>query len=344
MNRHRRAFITAAILVASSGVVAGTNASYNALTQNSAGTFSTDTLDGPILGGGTALVATNAGSDVDFTFNPGTKPKWNVANTTVGYAVLGSQPTAASGTCPAVTPTSTNYPTVVATAAASATSAAGSGAPYGPTASGGWVCFLLTGTSGNLYSQNNGMTTASTQVGHAVKSVAWTTVNGSGSIRQGDKITITFVQPVNTTNGPTTTNQINTTAPTSGDAICAYGPGDQLVIGTTTYTNTDCNATDVANASVGVLSGINLTASVGRRMNATYAWTVSNTVLTVTIQGQFGGTGNNPTATLVSASFTPTDNAGELLSATDGVAICSAANVTGPPAVQCRPSVPTATI
>ena len=346
MNSHRRAFITAAVLVAASGVVAGTTASYNALTQNSAGTFTIDAVTAPV--GGTLTGITASGDSVAFgtAYNPTTAAKYTSAGTpNAPYTVLASAGATTATACPAANTTSTkNYTTIVGTGPAGDPTtltpvgtpfAIGGNATAGP---GSFVCFMVTGSSGtanSVYSLSGGIVSARVRVGHVVSTVTWTNGAANNTIAAGDQIVITFNQAVNTGTGPVNTAG---TPPTSGDAVCVYGDGDLVVIGSANYTTTPCTAADATNATVGVLRGMNVTAGVSRTFAATYAWTSGNTVLTVTLGTMSTNGSGTLGATRVANVFEPTTNTAKLVSASGAVPLCSATNSSSGQVTVCQPT------
>jgi hypothetical protein len=350
VNRHRRAFITAAILVASSGVVAGTNASYNALTENDAATFTIDLVKAPVGGSLTGAVA--SGGTMSFTaYNPTTPPKYQSTNTNAPYAVLGSAGDSSATTCPAASPA--NFPTLVATGpAGDPVTLTGVGSPYavgnsaiaGP---GSYVCFMVTGTptaGSEIYSLTGGVrTSARARVGHFISTAVWNNGAGNNNVAASDNLKLTFSQAVDTSAGPT-----NTTGnpPTAGDNICVNGDLDVVVFGSHNYTTgaSPCTATEVANATVGVLYGMNLAAGVQRSFGATYAWnSPTNTILTITLGTQTTAGSGSLGASRVANIFDLADQTW-WPSATGGVDLCREDNSTSAPVTLCQPTWTTSRI
>jgi hypothetical protein len=238
--------------------------------------FSTRSLIAP-----TGLTATVSGHNVVLGWTAGTGGS--------GYAITGvangTSSSCASATFSALsTTTSTAYTDT------------GRSTPQGT-----YFCYKVATTYGTWSSQASNPTAAA-RLGVVAASVAITNGGTAGQIDPGDKIVVTFNQPITTSTGPP-----------AGDNICTSTAGS-IALGST-GSGTTCTLTGL---DLGTLSG--LTVGVNSRFAATWAWSVGNTVLTITVGARSAGSTTSVTGT---ATFNPTTTASKLLSATGSFQTCS---------------------
>jgi len=202
---------------------------------------------------------------------------------------------------PLTTPTPVR---VQANATSLATTAATSYTDTGRyTPQGTYQCYKATTTYGTWSSQSANPTAAA-QLGFVATSVQLTNGGTAGTLDTGDKIIVTYNQPVTTATGPLATDKVCTNSASSGNIIML---GDTL---------STCSAT--ATVSIGAISGGS--ANKQTVFAATYAWSANNTVLTVTIGTRTTGS-QNPTITGI-LTFNPTTTATGMLSATGSFHNC----------------------
>lgn len=293
MNPPPPGYLAAAIigaLIGSGCATAIANAAFNSAATASQ-TISSRNLVPP-----TGLTATPSGHDLNLS--------WTAGQNGSGYAIS----TVNNGTnsnCSAAT--------FSALANTSTTSYADTGR-YQP--QGTYQCYMVTTTYGSWSSQTANPTAAA-QLGFVAKSIQ--AINGgvASALDPGDKITITYNQPVLTTTGPLSTNKVCTNAASSGNIIML---GDAI---------TGCSATTAV--AIGALSGG--VSSKTSAYSATYAWSAGNTVLTITVGARTSGTGN-PTVT-GALTFNPTTTTTNMLSSTGSFHNCDA-NTSGG---NCLPTV-----
>jgi hypothetical protein len=331
VNPQRRALITSLILLLVGGVVVGTNASFNAVTSNSA-SFSTDALNNP-----SNVVVAAAGNAVTYS--------WTAGSMTSGgtsyihrLSTKALQSGSVDGTPPPCAwtdsfPTTSTIPN--ATTSTSIATAAGS--------AGAWLCWRLDvqhpASSPLWFSQNS--PAGVLKVGHAVASVALANGGTSGTIDQGDTITITFTQPVNKSSGPTDTSG------SSGNGVCAYRQGNasssRIYIGRTSAPASKCASGE--SPVVGTIgpTDISFSGNTNGSWDASYAWggtcNAGNTACTQLVVTLGASTqGSDPSVGLTAPLFDPTDVSGKLTSATGTLAICTTTNNLSTPVI-CHPEI-----
>ena len=228
----------------------------------------------------TGLTATPSGHNVVLG--------WTAGSGGSGYAVSGVA-NGTSSSCSAATFSA------LSTTASTAYTDTGRSTPQGT-----YYCYKVATTYGTWSSQASNPTAAA-QLGVVASRVALTNGGTAGSIDAGDKIVITFNQPITTTTGPP-----------AGDNICTSTTGS-IALGST-GSGTTCTLTGL---DLGTLSGV--TVGANSRFAATWAWTASNTVLTITVGARSAGTNTSVTGT---ATFNPTTTASKLLSATGSFQTC----------------------
>lgn len=233
------------------------------------------------LGAPTSLVASPSGHDVAVS--------WAAGSGGTGYSVLGLS-NGASSACPA-----SGYAAVTTTAGTSVTDT-GRFTPQGT-----WYCYQVVTTRG-LWSSQALNPVAAAQLGVVAKSVALNNGGTAGRIDPGDTITFNFNQSMTTSTGPSGTN-----------TVCAVN-GATIMLGSTT-TSGVCATSETVN--LGKLTGGS--SNKNGRWNATYAWSNSNTTLTITIGTLTSG--SNPTIT-GTWTANPTTTAAKLLSTTGAFHIC----------------------
>jgi hypothetical protein len=214
---------------------------------------------------------------------------WTAGSGGSGYAVSG----VANGTSSSCTSATFS---ALSTTATTAYTDSGRSTPQGT-----YYCYKVATTYGTWSSQASNPTAAA-QLGVVASSVAITNGGTSGRIDSGDRIVVTFNQPITTTTGPP-----------AGDNICTSTTGS-IALGST-GTGTTCTLTGL---DLGTLSG--LTVGVNSRFAATWAWSAGNTVLTITVGARSAGSNTSVTGT---ATLNPTTTAGKLLSATGSFQTCS---------------------
>jgi hypothetical protein len=126
----------------------------------------------------------------------------------------------------------------------------------------------------------------------------------AGKLDGGDKIVITYNQPVTTATGPLSTNKVWTNTASSGNIIMI---GDAI---------TGCNATTPV--TVGAISTGTSTKTAA--YTTTWAWSGAKTVLTITIGTRTCGSADS--AITGSLTFSPTTTATSMLSATGSFHNC----------------------
>lgn len=187
-----------------------------------------------------------------------------------------------------------------------------------------------------------GMPVAIVQVGSAVKTLELIDGGTPGLLRAGDQFRFTFIQPIDTTTGPTDTN--GGTPPTAGNDICVQTSNSAIVVGRTSdLLNVSCTQT---NTNVGGrVRLITMTGAAARRnaYRATYAWTDclpgdpnACRTMTATLGDVYLGVDDVTATAAVGADLIPSTVAGSLLSAEDALALCNGANST---TKTCRPLV-----
>ena len=238
--------------------------------------FSTRSLIAP-----TGLTATPSGHNVVLG--------WTAGSGGTGYAVSGVA-NGTSSSCAAATFSA------LSTTASTAYTDTGRSTPQGT-----YYCYRVATTYGTWSSQASNPTAAA-QLGVVASSVAITNGGTAGQLDPGDKIVVTFNQPITTTTGPPT-----------GDNICTSTTGS-IALGST-GSGTTCTLTGL---DLGTLSGV--TVGVNSRFAATWAWSAGNTVLTITVGARSAGSNTSVTG---AATFNPTTTASKLQSATGSFQTCS---------------------
>ena len=239
-------------------------------------TISTRSLAAP-----TGLTATTSGHNVVLG--------WTAGSGGSGYAISGVN-NGTSNACAAAT-----FSALTSTASTGYTDA-GRFTPQGT-----YYCYKVTTTYGTWSSQASNPTAAA-QLGVVAAAVTITNGGQAGRIDSGDKIVVTFNQPITTSTGPS-----------AGETVCTSTTGS-IALGST-GSGTTCSLTSV---DLGTISG--LTVGADSRFAATWVWSAGNTVLTVTV----GSKTNGPNASVSGTSkFTPTTTAAKLLSATGSFQTCN---------------------
>ena len=228
----------------------------------------------------TALTATPSGHNVVLG--------WTAGSGGSGYAVSGVN-NGTSSSCAAATFSA------VGTSATTAYTDTGRYTPQGT-----YFCYKATTTYGTWSSQTANPTAAA-QLGVVAQSVVISNGGTANRIDSGDKIVVTFNQPITTTTGPP-----------AGDNVCTATTGS-IALGST-GSGTTCTLTAL---DLGTLSG--LTVGANSRFAATWAWNAANTILTITIGARSAGSNTAVTGT---ATFNPTTTATKLLSATGSFHTC----------------------
>ena len=239
-RRDPTSFLLVAVLVVTSGFVAGTTATFTASTRNAGNTFTVAGIFTP-----TSPSASISGTTVSFAWtnvNAG-----NAANAGVGYRVSRSSPldpTDTGGTapsCPGTGYSQIGYAT---------------GSPYADSAPAGvnqgqYLCYQAIGVypccpaSGNIpiITSLQGAITTSQQYGYVVKSWSFTG-NGDNTPTSGtDKLTINFNQDV----------AVSTSVSTS-DTVC-FDPQDKAIIIGASSTVADSCAWEVQTLAITCTSG-----------------------------------------------------------------------------------------
>jgi hypothetical protein len=258
-----------------------TDAALNARTEHLSSSFSTTSLYPP-----TAPAAVALGHD--------TVVSWTAGLNGSGYRVLGG-PASSSAACASAT-----LATVGSTTGLTYTDTG----RYTP--QGSWYCYEAQTSYGSSWTSTSSATVA-VQLGAVLTSVTSTNGGTSAALDTGDTITLTFNQAIATASGPSGTNSVCATS--------ASSPGATVVIGATA-TSGSCTAAEATN---GVrLAGGGSSRNV--RYSATYVWTSSNRVLTVTIGARTVGTNSST----ISGSWvaTPTTTATKLLTSTGSFHVC----------------------
>lgn len=264
-------------VVAAVGVSRGTFAEFTGTTTNGGNTFALTSLYAP-----GNLTATPAGQAVDVA--------WTAGQNGTGYTVLSAPaPDPLVNDC-----TGASYSSV--------TTVTGTSYSHGvSTPPGTWRCYTVR-TSYQSWTSVENNPVAGARMGF-VASVASFTNGGNGSrLDEGDTITITFNQPVDTATGPQ-----------SGNSICWQS--NRVVLGSTQSGN--CTATDTS-PRLGFLSGGTIERNY--RHAATWAWSNGNRTLTITVGTRLSGSGSYTTQG--TWTFTPTPNTALVKSATGGFHVC----------------------
>jgi hypothetical protein len=274
--RRKRLASTVAVFTALALAFAGVARA--AFTKTASATQSLSSLS---VGAASALTGASSGHNVVLN--------WSAGAGATGYAVNGLA-NGTSSTCPA-----TGYANVANPSATTLTDARS-------TPQGTYECYQVVSAHGSWSSQS-GNPTAAAQLGVVANSVAIANGGTAGRVDQGDVITVTFNQAINTSTGPAST-----------DTICT-NTGGQVVLGST-GTGASCST---AQATLGVLGGF--TVNRASRFNATWTWSTGNTVLTVTVGTLSAGNAN--TQVTGTGTLTPNTVATSLLSATGSFHTCS---------------------
>lgn len=231
----------------------------------------------------TSLTATPQGHDINLT--------WTSGQNGNGYALLavanGNSNNCTSATFSALT-----------TTAATAYADTGRYTPQGS-----YECYQAK-TTYNTWTSTTANPTAAAQLGFVATSIQATNGGTAGTLDPGDKIIITYNQPVTTSTGPLATNKVCTNSAASGNIIML---GDAIA---------GCSA--ATPVTIGALSGA--TSNKTSAYNATYTWTNTNTTLTITIGTRTSGA-QNPTIT-GTLTLNPTTTATNMLSATGAYHNC----------------------
>jgi hypothetical protein len=167
------------------------------------------------------------------------------------------------------------------------------------TPAGTWRCYTVQ-TSYHSWTSVQSNPVAGARLGF-VASMASFSNTGNPRIDDGDAITITFNQPVDTTTGPQ-----------AGNSVCWQN--DRITLGSTGAGN--CSATEVPR--LGYLTGGTIDRNM--RLAATWSWSADGRTLTIAMGARLTGSGNY--AQTGTWTFTPTTNASFVRSATGGVHVC----------------------
>jgi hypothetical protein len=171
------------------------------------------------------------------------------------------------------------------------------------TPQGTYFCYQVQ-TSYASWTSVNGNPTAAARIGFFAASIAAANGGTAGRLDTGDRIVVTFNQAVTTSTGPSGTN-----------TVCARNGGDTITLGAIDTTG-NC-AKDETN-NLGTVTGG--TVSANGRWLATWAWSVGNTVLTITLGARVQGTNNVTTAG--AWTFNPVTTTTKLLSTTGSFHVC----------------------
>ncbi|MDQ4123970.1 MAG: hypothetical protein M3134_00015 [Actinomycetota bacterium] len=276
--RPQAALVAAAVAtIAVAGVARGTFAAFAGTVRNGGNTFALTSLYAP-----GNLTATPAGHSVDVA--------WTAGQNGNGYRVLSAPaPNPLVNDC-----TGASYSTVASVSGTTYTHAAS-------TPQGTWRCYTVE-TSYHSWTSVQNNPVAGARMGF-VASMASFSNGGNGSrLDEGDTITITFNQPVDTATGPQT-----------GNSICWQS--SRVVLGSTQSGN--CSATDTS-PRLGFLTGGTMDRNY--RHAATWAWSNGNRTLTITVGARLSGSGSYTTQG--TWTFTPTSNSSFVSSATGGFHVC----------------------
>jgi hypothetical protein len=281
------AVLAAALLALASGSALGVRAVFTAQEQAPGSAFATTALYAP-----TGLTATATGHRVNLGWSAGTNGDH--------YSVLG----VANGTssdCTGVTETS-----VGSTAALTYTDARF-------TPQGTYFCYEVQTAYGS-WTSVDANPTAAVQLGFFAASVVVANGGTAARLDTGDRITVTFNQPVATGTGPSGANK-----------VCSTNTG-VIRLGATATTGV-CSATEPVR--LGGLTGA--TTAANGRWNATWTWSAGNTVLTVVLGTRVSGTTNVTTSG--AWTFAPVATTTLLRSAAGSFHVCDTNSGGG----NCRP-------
>jgi hypothetical protein len=278
--RLRRRILAPAALGAVIGIACGAAIADAAFTG--AGTAS-QTITSRNLVAPTSVTATPSGHDVGLT--------WTAGQNGSGYS-LSTVNNGTNSNC-----SSAVFAGLTTTAGTAYTDTA----RYQP--QGTYQCYQVATTYGTWTSVGSNPSAAA-QLGFVAKTIQVTNGGTAGALDPGDKITITYNQPVSTATGPVSTNKVCTNAASSGNIIMI---GDAI---------TGCLAT--TSVTVGALSGGRSTQTSA--FSATWAWSAGNTVLTITIGARTSGV-SNPTIS-GTQTLNPTTTATAMLSSTGSFHNC----------------------
>ena len=181
--------------------------------------------------------------------------------------------------------------------------------PQPPGTPGARVCYRVETVDGP-WSSVTGNPTVAVQVGFVAAAVAVANGGTAGRLDVGDRIVVSFNQPVDRASGPVATDTVCTTA--------------TLVVLAATRTAGTCAAGEASR--LGRLEGGTVGATT--RWTATYAWSDGDRVLTVTLTNRVGGP--NSAVTGGAWSLRPSAASDGPRAATGGVPVCTAGAVPGP--------------
>ena len=341
MSPHRRGVLTVLLLLACSGLVMGTGATYTAQTTNPS-SLTADSLRPP-----TNHAVRPNGTQMIHTFTP------NGFNGSTAYSTRALEmtpftenDTKADGRDNATTGDFTpTCPAAASITAVAATTANGTFATLTDTSPGGqglWTCYRIenrypSGTGTVTWLSPNNPDPIAAQIGHVVRSIEWTDATNEDTLNSGDKFILTFNQPVNTATDPSNTNNTGGT-PTSGNGICTRNNGgtqstrNRIYIGRTAFG--DCASETYW---IGYITGVS--PSQNSEYHASYVWPPEHctnpptntacTRLEVTV-GNLYGSGASLANITVGASplFVPTNVSGKLANFNGtAAAVCSSTNV-----------------
>lgn len=265
-------------LVATASQWQGTQAASTSQVGNPANVLATTALYAP-----SDLSAVASGHDVELG--------WSAGRNGSGYAVQGAA-NGASNNCQLA-----DFSSVGSSVGTSYTDA-GRSSPQGT-----FFCYRVATTYGTAWSSRRSNPRAAVRIGFVATSATISNGTLAGALDPGDRIVLTFNQPVDPASGP---------GPT--DTICSTTLG-RIQLGSTT-TNGSCSADETL--TVGALTGG--TIDNAARWEATYTWGNARRRLTIVVGSRVGGA---PAPAATGAwTFTPTSTADKLSSATGGFHIC----------------------
>jgi hypothetical protein len=280
-----------AISMAASAIIATVAVAAFGATTSASQTISSRSITAP-----GSLTATPSGHNVNLAWTAGVNGD--------GYVLLG----AANGTSNNCTSATFS---ALATTAATSYMDIGRYQPQGT-----YYCYQAQSTY-NTWSSTTANPTAAAQLGFVAQAVQATNGGTAGKLDTGDKLSITYNQPVTTSTTLITGNMVCTNAASAGNIIMI---GDAI---------TGCNATTTV--TTGTISGG--TSSKTAAYNITWTWTNSNATITITIGTRASGS-QDPTIT-GTLTFTPTTNPINTLSATGAYHNCDTNTGGG----NCQPTI-----
>ncbi|HEY0070750.1 MAG TPA: hypothetical protein VGE04_12360, partial [Chloroflexia bacterium] len=239
---------------------------------------------------------------------------WTAGQNGSGYKVLGLG-NGTNSTCPASTSPSYTAIGTATTLSYTDTNRSPASVPQGT-----WYCYQVQ-TTYQSWSSVQSNPVAGVQVGVVATGVQLININ-AGTLDTGDQFIFTFNQSITPSTGPAT-----------GNSVCSNSATGTLWLGSTA-TSGGCATTETVN--VGKLTGGTLDQNT--RWAATYAWSNSNTKLTVTLGSRTAGN-RFPNISQSTWTFTPTTTSTKLLSTAGSFHICDSNTGGG----NCTPTLTTGT-